>query len=289
MFSPETSLTFLSVVTIFSLGEYVIRKRAGRSYDKGAVLSSLAIAIGQGASRIPTTAILSVLLIGGYELAPLKLDTSEWWAWVIGFFAVEFFYYWQHRFSHTIRWVWATHAVHHSPNEFTFPVAFRLGWTGALSASWLVIVPLAFLGVPPLMIAVLYTINLQYQFFLHTETIGKLGPLEWIFNTPSHHRVHHGSNEEYLDKNYGGVLIIFDRLFGTFTEENETIPVKYGLTDPITSKNPFVIVFREWGRMLKDAKSAPSLGDALHALFKKPGSPARQQPMQSEGQVSLAE
>ena len=262
---------FFGVIALFSVSEYFLRRSQGKSYDGAAVASTFFIAFVQSLSRILTRAPIAAVIIGAYALAPFKLQVEDWWAWVIGFFAIEFVYYWQHRFLHTIRWFWATHSVHHSPNEFTFPVALRLGWTGGITGTWLFLIPLAFAGVPPLMIGLLYFLNLQYQFFLHTELFGKLGPIEWIFNTPSHHRVHHGSNPEYLDKNFGGVLIIFDRMFGTFAEERDQVQIQYGLTDPITTKNPFVIAFREWGRIFQDVRTARSTSDVLQALFGRPG------------------
>lgn len=288
MFSPESSPAFLALVVLFSLGEFLARKRRGRSYDGGAVLSTLAIAAGQAASRIPFAAAIAFVLLWAHSIAPFTLSMDQWWAWVLGFFAVEFVYYWQHRFFHTIRWFWATHSVHHSPNEFTFPVAFRLGWTGSITGAWLFLVPLAAAGIPPVMIAALYTFNLQYQFFLHTELVRKLGPLEWILNTPSHHRVHHGSNPQYLDKNYGGVLIIFDRMFGSFAEEDERITIEYGLTDPIRSKNPLVIAFREWGRILRDVDRSSSFSEAMHALFGKPGTLPKTRSRLTHRQSSIA-
>jgi len=270
-FSPEGSPLFLGLVVLFSLGEFAWRKQQKQSYDTAAVGSTVIIAIGQLLGRLPVAGLITAALMGAHALAPISFDMADWQSWVIGFFVVEFFYYWQHRFFHTIRWFWATHSVHHSPSEFTFPAAFRLGWTGSITGSWLFLVPIAVLGIHPVMIGVLYTLNLRYQFFLHTESIGKLGPLEWILNTPSHHRVHHGSNPQYLDKNYGGVLIIFDRLFGSFAEEDERLTIEYGLTDPIRSKNPFVIALREWGRIFQELCSTKSLPQAVHILFGRPG------------------
>src|SRR5690606_23628431 len=134
---------------------------------------------------------------------------------------------------HEIRWLWATHAVHHSPNRMNFLTAERLGWTQNLSGAVLTLTPLLVIGFRAEDVLGMFALNLLYQYWLHTEMIGKLGWLEWIFNTPSHHRVHHGSNPQYLDANYGGILIIFDRLFGTFVEEKEK--VVFGLVTPLRS------------------------------------------------------
>ena len=132
------------------------------------------------------------------------------------FLGSEFLYYWQHRASHRIRWMWATHRVHHSPTQFNLTAAIRLGWTGNISGNFLFFLPLVWIGFHPFAVVAMLGVNLTYQFFIHTEFAPRLGPLEFVLNTPAHHRVHHASNEPCLDKNYGGILIIFDRLFGTF-------------------------------------------------------------------------
>ncbi len=264
------SLPFLAVVALFATVEMIWRKRAGRNYDFRALGGTVGIAIGGILTKGLTGAIVGAGLFAAYNITPVRFPMDDWRIWAAAFLVVEFFYYWQHRLHHTVRWFWATHAVHHSPNEMTLPAAMRLGWTSAVSGSWLFIVPPALLGFHPLMVGTLIVANLHFQYFLHTEAIGKLGPLEWIFNTPSHHRVHHGSNPQYLDKNFGGVLIIFDRLFGSFAEEKE--PAIFGLTQPLRSNNPFRIAFHEWGNLISDVRKARSAREVIRALFGKPGS-----------------
>jgi hypothetical protein len=187
---------------------------------------------------------------------------------------VEFVYYWQHRISHECRWFWATHSVHHSPNHMVLLGALRLGWTGAITGQFLFFVPLVLMGYSAIDVLIVLGINLIYQFWLHTELIGKLGPLEWVFNTPSHHRAHHASNPEYIDRNYGGVLIIFDRLFGTFAEEREDVPLKYGLVKPIYSYNPFRIALNEWLVIAKELQQSRSLSQLFTILFSAPAADA---------------
>jgi sterol desaturase/sphingolipid hydroxylase (fatty acid hydroxylase superfamily) len=165
------------------------------------------------------------------------------------FLAQEFFYYWYHRAAHRVGWFWATHCVHHSPQQLTLVSALRLGWTGKLTGTGLFFVPLVWLGFPPAAVAGVLAANLLYQFWLHATWIPKLGALEWVFNTPSHHRVHHGSNTEYLDCNYGGVLIVFDRLFGTFVEERADIAIRYGLVEPMATYNPLRLALHGWWRL----------------------------------------
>ncbi|MBI1393721.1 MAG: sterol desaturase family protein [Alphaproteobacteria bacterium] len=271
MFSQTAAPSFLLLLALVSVAEFIWRRASGAKYDLKALGGTLGVAIGQNISKVLTASLITGAFLLAHQAAPINWPMDDWRSWALGFVAVEFAYYWQHRFSHTIRWLWATHAVHHSPNEFILPAAIRLGWTGAISGGWMCFLPLAALGMPPLMISALLAANLQFQFFLHTEAVGKLGILELFFNTPSHHRVHHGSNAEYLDKNFGGVLIIFDRLFGTFAEELSDAPVIYGLTKPLETSNPFAIAFHEWRRMFEDAVNSRSVDELLRALFGRPG------------------
>jgi sterol desaturase/sphingolipid hydroxylase (fatty acid hydroxylase superfamily) len=187
------------------------------------------------------------------------------------FIGQEFCYYWYHRASHRIRFFWATHAVHHSPNQLTLSTAYRLGVTGKLSGSAIFFAPLVWLGVRPEVVLLTLFINLMYQFWLHATWIPKLGWLEYVFNTPSSHRVHHASNVEYLDANYGGVLIIFDRLFGTYVEERADEPCRYGLVNPTTSRNPLVVEFEHWATLIRDVVMAKSVWAAINHVIRPPG------------------
>lgn len=155
------------------------------------------------------------------------------------FLITDFVYYWFHRSSHEIKFLWALHVVHHSGQKFNLSTSYRLNWFSPL-VTVLFFIPLGLIGLPPLFIGGSLSLNLLYQFFLHTQVIGKLGPLEGIINTPSAHRVHHGCNPNYLDKNYGGVLMIWDRVFGTYQREEE-VPA-YGITTGFVSYNPFILI-----------------------------------------------
>jgi sterol desaturase/sphingolipid hydroxylase (fatty acid hydroxylase superfamily) len=196
---------------------------------------------------------------------------NPWLDFLIVFFGQEFGYYWFHRCSHRIRWMWATHSIHHSPNELNLSAAYRTGITGKISGVELFFVPLLWLGFSPQAVFGTLALNLLYQFWLHTDWIPKLGPLEYVLNTPSHHRVHHAANVDYLDANYGGVLIIFDRLFGTLTPEREDLPCRFGLVKPLTSNNPLVVEFHEWASLARDLWRARSLREYLGYLFAPPG------------------
>jgi len=204
------------------------------------------------------------------QLAPGQLPIDDWRTWAACFVLVEFAYYWFHRSSHTVRWFWANHAVHHSSNEFVLPSAYRLGWFGPLMGSWLFFAPLVLIGFPPAMVAGLLGANLLYQYLLHTELVGRLGPLEWVLNTPSHHRVHHSREQACLDCNFGGVVIVFDRLFGTFRAEPEGRALDYGLVHRLESNNPFWIGLHEVVALWRDALAAPGWRAKGAVLFSAP-------------------
>lgn len=179
------------------------------------------------------------------------------WTFLPLFLLVEFCYYWFHRTSHRVRWFWCAHVVHHSGESMNFTTAMRQSMLYSLTGYWLFFTPLMLIGIKPEYTMALYAINLGYQFFAHTEAVRKLPAwYEYIFVTPSHHRVHHGRNPQYIDKNFGGVLILFDRLFGTFAEENE--PVEYGIVRQVRSNNILTLNFHEFRDMVKDmAKPGP--------------------------------
>jgi sterol desaturase/sphingolipid hydroxylase (fatty acid hydroxylase superfamily) len=173
-----------------------------------------------------------------------------------------------HRAHHEIRVLWASHVIHHSSQYFNLSTALRQSWFPMTSLPFWI--PLALLGIPPWLILLQQSVSLLYQFFLHTERIGKLPrPVEWVFNTPSHHRVHHGSNQVYLDRNYAGILIIWDRMFGTFEPEGER--VRYGLTKNLTTYNPARVAFTEWAALARDIRSARRWRDRLGFVVRRPG------------------
>jgi len=187
---------------------------------------------------------------------------------VLLFVADDFAYYWFHRVGHEVRVFWASHVTHHSSEHYNLSTALRQTWVPmAALPFWL---PLALLGFKPWMIILQQAISLTYQFFIHTERVGKLPrPIELIFNTPSHHRAHHGSNDIYLDKNYGGITIIWDRLLGTFQAETER--VKYGLTKNIETFNPIKVAAHEYAAIVRDVRAASSWRDRLGYVFRGPG------------------
>jgi len=203
-----------------------------------------------------------------YEFRFFELSRAHWWVWVLLFVGDDFFYYWYHRMGHEIRFFWAAHVNHHSSQTYNLSTALRQSWTGPL-VGWVFWVPMALLGFHPLMMALAQSVSLLYQYWIHTELIGTMGPFGWIFNTPSHHRVHHGSNPQYLDRNYGGILIVWDRLFGTFEPEGQQ--ATYGLTKNLTTYNPVIIAFHEWHSMFRDVWQAKTWRGRLGYLFARPG------------------
>jgi sterol desaturase/sphingolipid hydroxylase (fatty acid hydroxylase superfamily) len=207
-------------------------------------------------------------LIGIYEATPLRLSSHNWWTWVILFFADDLAYYLYHRTHHEIRLLWASHSVHHSSERYNLSTALRQTWTPFTALPfWL---PLAAIGIPPWMILLEQSISLIYQFWLHTERIDKMPRwFEFVMNTPSHHRVHHGSNAQYLDRNYAGILIIWDRMFGSFEPEGER--VIYGLTKNLTTYNPVRVAFHEYAAIASDIAAASRWRDRVNVLTRGPG------------------
>ena len=190
-----------------------------------------------------------------------------WVLWVITFLAIDLVFYFYHRISHRVNFLWAIHMSHHSSEEMNFAVSFRQAWFGPLSKiPFFMILPL--IGFDPTIVAVAGVVSTLWGIFGHTQIIGKLGPLELIFNTPSHHRVHHGSNKQYIDKNYGNLLIIWDRIFGTFEPENEL--VKFGLVRNVNTFNPTKITFMGWTDIFKSIKNASSFNEVIYYLFGPP-------------------
>jgi len=187
------------------------------------------------------------------------------------FFAEDLAYYWFHRVAHERRWFWASHVVHHTSQHYNLTTALRQTWTGTLGLSFIFWLPLVYIGFPPLMVLMFSAFSLIYQFWIHTELIDRMGPFEWVMNTPSHHRVHHAINPNYLDANYAGVLIIWDRLFGTFIAEDKKEPPRYGIVSQLGTFNPFRVAFHEWAGILRDVRSAKSFREVLGYTFGPPG------------------
>jgi sterol desaturase/sphingolipid hydroxylase (fatty acid hydroxylase superfamily) len=211
--------------------------------------------------------VLIAVWAAAFELSPLEMDAGDWWIWPLLFVLDDLAFYLYHRVGHEVRVFWASHVVHHSSEHYNLSTALRQPWVPLTLPFWL---PLALLGYKPWMILLAQSWSLIYQFGLHTERIGKLPrPIEFLFNTPSHHRVHHGANDIYLDRNYGGILIVWDRLFGSF--QGETERVRYGLTTNIQTYNPLKVVSHEYAAIWRDLKAAPDWRARTGYLLRGPG------------------
>ena len=206
-----------------------------------------------------------------FKILELASILPLWAMWLLTFIMIDLVFYVYHRMSHRVRFLWAIHLSHHSSKEMNFAVSFRQAWFGPISKiPFFMALPL--IGFDPTIIAVTGVISTLWGIVGHTQIIGKLGPLEWIFNTPSHHRVHHGSNKQYIDKNYGNLLIIWDRMFGTFEPEEE--PVKFGLVNNVNTYNPAKITFMAWSSMIDDIKKKKNLSEMLSTIMEPPNTQA---------------
>jgi sterol desaturase/sphingolipid hydroxylase (fatty acid hydroxylase superfamily) len=237
-------------------------------YELRDTRTSLSMGLGNVIANVGWKAVVVTLYAALYELTPLRIPADTWWAWVVLFFADDLSYYWFHRVSHENRVFWASHVVHHSSRHYNLSTALRQTWVPMTYLPFWLWMPLV--GFEPWMVLLAQSWSLIYQFGLHTERIGRLPrPLEAVLNTPSHHRVHHGSNEQYLDRNYGGILIIWDRLFGTFEPERER--VRYGLTTNLRTFNPVRVAFHEYLDLWHDLRCAPSWRARGQLLWHGPG------------------
>jgi alkylglycerol monooxygenase len=229
-----------------------------------------------GTSQQVVGIFLKVFTLGLYEAVYANFAVAHvphvWWSWVLAFVLYDLCYYWAHRMSHEVNLFWSGHVVHHQSEEYNLSVALRQSWfQGVWTAP--VYLPMALLGFDTTQLIIVGGLNLIYQFWIHTELIDRMGVLEWVMNTPSHHRVHHGRNPKYIDKNHAGTFIIWDRLFGTFQAEEER-PV-YGITTPINSWNPVWANFSHYEQIGHQLRNAPTLTDKLKVLFYKPGYDAK--------------
>lgn len=245
-------------------------KRRGRDmYAWRDTLSNAALALmHQGSDAIAGLLVIAVYAVV-YQYRVFHFETS-WQSILALFVAQDFFYYWFHRTSHRVRWMWASHVTHHSSERLNLSTAFRQSLTYPISGMWLFWVPLALLGFEPAHIVAVVAINLGFQFFVHTQAVGKLGWLEHVFNTPSHHRVHHARNPKYIDRNYAGVLIVWDKLFGTYVEEDDAVPCEYGIVGQVRGHNPLTLTFHEWGAMWRDARGARGWRERLRQVMGPP-------------------
>jgi sterol desaturase/sphingolipid hydroxylase (fatty acid hydroxylase superfamily) len=240
--------------------------------EQGYTLKDASTSIFMGLGSLFFDALIGILTAAAtlwcIHETPMRMNASVWWVWATAFVVYDLCYYFSHRASHEIRILWAGHIVHHSSRYYNLSTALRQSWTG--QATFIFYIPLALLGAPLSLIASVGGFNLIYQFWIHTERIGKFPRVvEFILNTPSHHRVHHATNPQYLDRNYGGVFIVWDRIFGTFEPEVEA--PRYGLTKNIETYNPLWVAFHEYISIGRDLRFARTWRERFGYLFRGPG------------------
>lgn len=246
---------------------YEIYKKKIDKWRLGEMWASLSVFIPAQLTEKAGLALILWGFIGVSELVPWQIPIN-WWTTILAIIFVDFLYYIEHRLEHEIRILWSYHSIHHSSPIYNYTTALRVSFIDNF-VSWLFFLPAILIGFNPMIVLLALGFILVYQFWLHTELIGKMGWFGVIFNTPSHHRVHHGSDDIYLDKNYGGVLIIWDRMFGTF--QSEEFHPTYGLTEQIKTINPIKVHFHEYISIFKDLKKAKSIKEFWGYLFKPPG------------------
>ena len=246
------------------------RRRRPEAYEPRDTLSSLAMGLGSTTVGALTGGMMFALATWLYQHRIATLGT-EWWVWAACFVIDDFGYYWAHRAGHRIRWMWASHVNHHSSQHYNLSTALRQSWTGVLALSFIFRLPIVLLGFTPAMLFTCGGVNLIYQFWIHTEAVKRLpAPVEWLFNTPSHHRVHHATNPRYLDRNYAGVFMLWDRLFGSFEPEVDDEPIHYGIVKQLGTFDLIWTSFHEWVGIARDVWSAP-WGRKLGYVWRAPG------------------
>ena len=270
----ERQLIFVVATPVFiavTLWEYLRIRHDPTRMDIPEALRNFALGAGYQLTELLFAGLIAFpvyAFLYHHRLLDLELN---WATGLLTFVGVDFCFYWMHRSSHRIRWFWAAHVVHHSSERMNFSTAMRQNATNIFNGMWLFYVPLALIGFNPVWIGVAYALSLVYQFFIHTTLVGKLpGWVETVLNTPSHHRVHHGRNPGYIDRNYGGTLIVWDRLFGTFVAEDEQAPPDYGITRPVHSRNLLVLWTHEYVDLFRAMARPGGLQARLKHLWKPP-------------------
>ncbi|MBS0540149.1 MAG: sterol desaturase family protein [Proteobacteria bacterium] len=267
--------TILPVILLLVFMEILAIYLRGGRYPWRDTAVSAGVAVGHAIAQ----ALVHGLVVGifaatvyHYRLFTIDVGLDHWPALVALFLLADFAFYWEHRFGHEIRLMWASHSVHHTIERLVLPAAMRLAWTPIISGVFLFYLPIVWLGFSPVAVFGMASASLTYQIFVHTEIVPRIGWLEWLINTPSAHRVHHASNPEYIDKNYGGVLLIWDHLFGTYKAEQPDIDIKFGLVHARSRpSNVVVIAYEELAQIVRDVVHAKSWRERWGRVFGPPG------------------
>ncbi|MBS1658276.1 MAG: sterol desaturase family protein [Chitinophagales bacterium] len=270
--APQLILWATPIMIFFSAVEYWFAKRdKNDTYDHTELKGSVLVGLGNLASNFLSKLVMFAMVIVLYNLVPWRQE-FRWWLFFPCYVILDFFSYWAHRISHEQRFWWATHVPHHSANHYNLSVSFRLSWIQQVKIIFFA--PVILLGFHPLIFFVVNQVAVLFQFWVHTEYIPKLHPwIEATLATPSNHRVHHGSDEKYVDKNYGATFIIWDKWFGTYQKEEER--PHYGLTTPVHSGNPFFLVFHEAIDIVRDVRKAKTFKEKWWYIFGSPVKIAR--------------
>ena len=266
---PLLSKIGTPLVGVFILAEVLVgRARGEKVYKKSDTLANFGIAF---VNNLIATFVWTGLAVAAYAWAyahaPYKLPTTPWWSWALAVLVADFLWYCEHRAGHRIRMLWAVHSVHHSSEEYNYSIALRLPWLGGLTRIPF-LMPMALVGFAPTQVLFGFSLVLMYQIWVHTKLVKRVGILESVLMTPSHHRAHHAVNAAYIDKNYGGILIVWDRLFGTFVAESEA--PRFGVTKPIGTHNPLRINAHELVAMANDLRGASTWRERFGYVFKGP-------------------
>jgi len=269
---PDPVALAVPAFIVLVIAEIVIaRLRSSASYELRDTAASLLMGLGNFAQGLATAGLLYLVTAWVWQFRLFDIGYT-WWAFLAIFLAEDLCYYWFHRLSHEHRIWWAAHVNHHSSQHYNLSTALRQTWTGNLALTWVVWLPLALIGFPPALIIFEKGISLIYQFWIHTEQVRRLPRwFEAVFNTPSHHRVHHATNPRYLDRNYAGILIIWDKLFGTFVPEDDGEACRYGIVKNLGTFNPARIAFHEWAGIVRDVRAAGTWRERLGYIFGPPG------------------
>ena len=257
-------LVFIALALVDVTLNFATQRRGALRENAANIATAVGYALAE-ATALGLVFYIGLLAVEPFALWQLPMTPLTWLAAIV---AVDFLYYWEHRIEHGVRVLWSYHSVHHSSPEFDLTTAYRLSWIESLVV-WIFYAPMVIFGFDVVQTVIAFAVMTTYQTWIHTRRIGRLGPLEGWLNTPSAHRVHHGRNREYLDKNYGGVLMVWDRLFGTY--ESERAPVEFGITKPLGSANPLTIQFRELASIARDCMRAKSAAELRRSVLGHPG------------------
>lgn len=269
----EKLIIFIStpIYVILILGEIILSNWHNRKlYTFGDTLQNLYLMLANMGIDVLMRGITLIVLMFFFDYRFVSWDTASWYYWALLFIAEDFIFYWIHRIDHVVRFFWAVHVTHHSSDKYNLTTGFRSSvFQPVYRFIWFI--PLVFLGFEPFDIFIMYSITQTYGILVHTKAVGKLGFLEHFLVTPSHHRVHHASNVEYLDKNMGMILILWDKLFGTFQAEIDGLPIEFGLYEKKISNNPANVIFHEWVSIYKDVRKVKGFKNKWLYVTKPPG------------------